>query len=118
MNKLYMGIVFLIFAFVLSGCSPSPSPEENIYQTMEETAVKEADFEKYQQPLTDLEKEEKALFDEMMDFGMKDFEKISELADQALVNLDKREEMMKEEKAVLDASQEEFKNTANRNRKN
>ena len=90
MKKLHIGVVFIIFAFVLSGCSPSPSPEENIYQTMEETAVKEADFEKYQQPLTELEKKEKALFDEMMDFGMKDFEKISELADRALVNLDKK----------------------------
>lgn len=105
MKKIYMGALILMFAFLVSGCVSS---DEKIYEALEQTAVKESDFEKLQQPLADLELKEKSLFDEMMALGMKDFEEITKLADEAIGNLDQRESLMKKEKEAMDASKSQF----------
>ncbi|MBS4177276.1 YkyA family protein [Lederbergia citrea] len=105
MNKLHIFVMVFVFSFIISGCA---SPEESIYETVEATAVKEENFDKQQEPLAELEAAEKSLFDKIMALGMKEFDQITKLADEALVNLDKREEFMKKEKESLDASKEEL----------
>ncbi|MBS4217902.1 YkyA family protein [Bacillus sp. FJAT-49711] len=105
MKKVHTIVFILLLSVILSACS---STEKNIYQTLEETAAKEADFEKQQEPLKKLEANEKELFDQIMDLGMKEFDQISKLADDALTNLDQREEHMKKEKQSLEESKKEF----------
>ncbi|HEY4552122.1 MAG TPA: YkyA family protein [Bacillaceae bacterium] len=105
MGKRTVWAVLLVTAMIIAGCS---SPEENIYSILEETAVKEKDFENQQKPLAGLEEQEKKLFDQIMALGMKDFEKINTLTDEALENLDKREELIDKEQAAIEASKKEF----------
>jgi hypothetical protein len=104
-RKLFIGVIIFIFASVVAGCS---SPKDNIYQTLEETAAKEKEFNNQQEPIAELETQENSLFDEIMTLGMKEFEETTKLADEALKNLDKREELMKKEKEALDAAKKEF----------
>ncbi|MCR2820872.1 YkyA family protein [Lederbergia panacisoli] len=105
MRKVHTIVFILLLSVILSACS---STEKNIYQTLEETAAKEADFEKQQEPLKRLETNEKDIFDQIMDLGMKEFDQISKLADEALAILDQREEHMKKEKQSLEESKKEF----------
>lgn len=104
-KRLFCLFIMVAFALVTIGCS---SPADNIYDILEETVAKESDFEKQQAPMMELEIEEIALFDEIMELGMKEFETIVELANQALANLDQREELLNKEKAALEQSQLEF----------
>lgn len=75
---------------------------------MEQTVVKEKDFEKQQKPLTELESKEKKIFEEIMDLGMKDMEQMTKLANLALDNLKERKEKMELEQKSMIASKKEF----------
>lgn len=107
MKRLLISTFIFAIAVIASGCTSSPT--ESIYQTLEETAVKEKEFQLQQGPLADLEKAENELFDEILTLGMKEFDEISKLADEAMANLDEREKLLKKEKESLDASKEAFK---------
>lgn len=109
MKKLHTVVFFLTISIIITGCS---SAEKNIFQTIEATAMKEEQFEKQQEPIKKLETEEKALYDEIMDIGMNDIDHIVSLADEALANLNKREEYINKEKESLIASKKEFAKTA------
>nr|WP_276532092.1 YkyA family protein [Heyndrickxia oleronia] len=91
---------------MLTGCKVVP--EEKIYDIMEQTVVKEKDFEKQQKPLTELESKEKKIFEEIMDLGMKDMEQMTKLANLALDNLKERKEKMELEQKSMIASKKEF----------
>ncbi|RST75345.1 hypothetical protein D4T97_008850 [Siminovitchia acidinfaciens] len=105
MKKRYLAAVVLASTALFSACG---SPEEQIHKNLEETVVIEKDFEKQQKALMKLEEKEKALFDKMMKLGMKKFDEISSLADDALANLDKREELLAKEEEAMAASKKEF----------
>nr|WP_272893654.1 YkyA family protein [Heyndrickxia oleronia] len=91
---------------MLTGCKVVP--EEKIYDIMEQTVLKEKDFEKQQKPLTELESKEKIIFEEIMDLGMKDMEQMTKLANSALDNLKERKEKMELEQQSMNASKKEF----------
>ncbi|WP_313428852.1 YkyA family protein [Siminovitchia terrae] len=105
MKKRHLAAILLASSAFISACG---SPEEQIHKSLEETVVLEKDFEKQQKPLMKLEKEEKSLFDEMMNLGMKKFDEIVSLSDKALTNLDKREELLAKEEEAMAASKKEF----------
>ncbi|RWR12403.1 YkyA family protein [Siminovitchia fortis] len=107
MKKRHLAVILLASATLLSACG---TPEEQIHKSLEETVVLEKDFEKQQKPLMKLEKEEKSLFDEIMNLGMKKFDEIVALSDKALANLDKREELLAKEEKAMAASKKEFDN--------
>nr|WP_259545852.1 YkyA family protein [Heyndrickxia oleronia] len=50
-------LLLVLILGLLTGCKVVP--EEKIYDIMEQTVVKEKDFEKQQKPLTELESKEK-----------------------------------------------------------
>ncbi|KRG10910.1 YkyA family protein [Lederbergia galactosidilytica] len=106
MKKLITFLAIGLLATMVAACS---SPEENVYQIMEDAAAQENAFEKQQKPMNKLESEEKALFDEIMELGMKEFDQIQKLSNEALTNLDERENLIKKEKEALGKSKEEFK---------
>lgn len=105
MKKLITFLAIGILAVTVAACS---SPEETVFQVMEDAASQENAFEKQQKPMNKLESDEKALFDEIMELGMKEFDQIQKLADEALVNLDERRKLIDKEKEALEKSKEEF----------
>ncbi|NYV67525.1 YkyA family protein [Heyndrickxia sp. FSL K6-6286] len=99
-------LLLVLILGLLTGCKVVP--EEKIYDIMEQTVVKEKDFEKQQKPLTELESKEKKIFEEIMDLGMKDMEQMAKLANLALDNLKERKEKMELEQKSMIASKKEF----------
>lgn len=105
MKKLITFLAIGLVAVMVAACS---SPEENVYQIIEDAASEENAFVKQQKPMNKLESDEKALFDEIMELGMKEFDQIQKLSDEALSNLDEREKLIKKESETLENSKEEF----------
>lgn len=95
-------------AFLLTGCFNIQKPEEKIYDLLESVATTEKSFEEQQDPLVQLEKEEKTLYDEIISLGKKEQDKINQLSDSALENIDKRKKHMEMEQESLQASKKEF----------
>lgn len=95
--------------FLLMGCTGGPSPEEQIYETLEKVVTVEKDFEEQQDPLVELEKKEKELYDKILTLGMKEFDQIVTLSNEALTIVADRETRIKNEHESIKASKEEFK---------
>ncbi len=94
--------------FLLMGCKGGPSPEEKIYETLEEVVAVEKDFEEQQDPLVELEKKEKELYDEILTLGMKEFDQILTLSNEALTIVADRESKINNEHESIKASKKEF----------
>ncbi|WP_157950890.1 YkyA family protein [Peribacillus acanthi] len=106
----HLSIVLLLFiTFIISGCLNKTSPEENLLLLLENIVKNEKEFEKQQVPITKLEEQEKALYDKIIQLGMKEFDQIVKLSDEAINTAKKREEAMKKERESIESSQEEFK---------
>ena len=84
------------------------SPEERVVKILDKTVEKESDFSEKQEPLNDLEKEEKEIYEKIIKLGMKEYDQIVELSDEALKNIEKREELIEKEKESMDASKKQF----------
>jgi DNA repair exonuclease SbcCD ATPase subunit len=102
-------VLLLVITFTISGCLNKTSTEENLLILLEKIVKNEKDFEKQQVPITNLEEQEKALYDKIIQLGMKEFDQIVKLSDEAIENAKKREEAMKKERESIKSSQEEFK---------
>jgi rubrerythrin len=94
--------------FVLMGCVGGSSPEENMYNVLEETVSKEGQYVEVQKPLQELEEKEKEIYTKIMDLGMKEFDQIVKLSDEALDNIKKRKEYIDKERMSMSEAEEEF----------
>lgn len=104
-------VVLLILGFVLAtltACMGGPTPEEEIYETLEEVVALETSFKEQQNPLVELEQEEKALYDEIISLGMKEFDKIVSLSKEAITIVEERKSRLKEEYSSIELSKQEF----------
>lgn len=104
---LYIGVTLVLFASACSG----PSNEEEIYNHLEEAVQLESGFAKQQDIITDLETQEREIFDQIIALEMKDFDRIKELAEDALGVIDERSKQIEIEKESIHASQTEFEKT-------
>lgn len=75
---------------------------------MEEVVIAESAFEMQQDPLVNAEKKEKQLYDEIISLGMKEYEQIVKLTDQALLLVKERETLMASETESIEKSKEKF----------
>ncbi|THE11164.1 hypothetical protein E1I69_16105 [Bacillus timonensis] len=108
-NKTFkLSIVLLCMIFLLMGCNNGPSPEEQMYETLEKVVKVEKDFEEQQEPLVELEKREKELYDEILTLGMKEFDQIVTLSKEALDIVTERETRINNEHESIKASKKEF----------
>lgn len=98
----------LAFSILLTGCVNGESPEQEIFQTLEEVVELEASFEEQQGPLLELEKEESAIYDEILTLGMKEFDQIVKLSQEGLALVEQKEAAMKNEKESIEAAREQF----------
>ncbi|HWO96048.1 MAG TPA: YkyA family protein [Bacillus sp. (in: firmicutes)] len=102
-----MGL-FMAVVLGLTACANS-SPQVDIYKALEEVVASEKQFSKQQQPLVELEKQEKEKYDQIISLGMKEHKKIQSLSDEALNIVKKREQRIQQEKKSMDESKAKFK---------
>lgn len=100
--------MIMAFLYILSGCTKEKTPVEKIYDVLEKVVIVEKNFKEQQEPLVTLEKQEKALYDQIIKQGMKEYDQIVKLSDQALALADKRKKYLDKETASLKASEQEF----------
>ncbi|UAL49005.1 YkyA family protein [Sutcliffiella horikoshii] len=98
----------LAFSLLLTGCVNGESAEQEIFQTLEEVVELEASFEEQQGPLLELEKEESAIYDEILTLGMKEFDQIVKLSQEGLALVEQKEAAMKSEKESIEAARKQF----------
>lgn len=108
LNNSRLLLVSILVSIFLTGCMNEQKPEEKIYDVLETVVEKEKDFEKQQEPLVKLEKREKELYDKIINLGMKDFEEIKKLSDEASAIVEQRKEHMEKEQKSIQASKKEF----------
>lgn len=91
---------------LLSGCGRSA--EEEIFTHLENAVGLEADFEKQQQPLVELEKKEQTIYEKIIKLGMSEFEQIKGLSQEAIEVVNERESRIEKEKESIESSKKEF----------
>ncbi|WP_019152958.1 YkyA family protein [Robertmurraya massiliosenegalensis] len=102
-------VVFILLGMlVLSGCLNRTSTTDEMYTVLENVVDLEQDFEQQQEPLVELEREEKEIYSKIIELGMKEFDQIVTLSEEALTIVDKRKEHMDKEEASIQASKQEF----------
>ncbi|MCM3123479.1 YkyA family protein [Mesobacillus sp. AQ2] len=109
-KKISLAIIMMAGVFSLAGCLDKQSPEEKMFEELEKVVSIEKTFEDQQDPLVELEKKEKEIYEKIISLGMKEYDQIVKLADEALANADKRAEHIDKEKESIDESRKEFKN--------
>ncbi len=92
----------------LFGCNKGPTPQEEIYTVLEEVVVIEDAFKEQQNPLVELEKSEKELYDEIISLSMKEYDRIVTLSEQALGIVEERDSRIDHEYESLQNSKNEF----------
>lgn len=100
---LIVGILLLF----LAACS-GQSIEEKIHAHLEEAVNLEKEFKEQQSEITDLERREQEIYDEIINLGMEDFAEIEELSQEALAIIDERREKIEIERESIMNAKEEF----------
>ncbi|WHZ04691.1 YkyA family protein [Neobacillus sp. YX16] len=102
-------LAVVIGGFLLTGCISNESSTEKLYQVLENVVDAEKEFEEQQEPLVELERQEKEIYNEIMTLVMKQHEKIVTLSDEALSIIEKRKNHLQLEIDSINASETEFK---------
>lgn len=105
-------LIAIVLIIILSGCSEKKTPVEQMYNVLESVVTKEKVFEDQQDPLIVLETREKELYDQIINLGMKEYEQIVKLSDEALTLSQQRKAHMEKETTSLKESEHEFKKIA------
>lgn len=112
LKSIGLSIVMMAGVLSLTGCMDRQSPEEKMFEELEKVVSIEKVFEDQQDPLVELEKQEKKIYEQIISLGMKEYDQIVKLADEALQIADKRSEHIEKEKESIKESQKEFENVA------
>ncbi|MEH7445181.1 YkyA family protein [Bacillus sp. JJ1122] len=113
LKSIGLSIVLMAGVLSLAGCMDRQTPEEKMFEELEKVVSTEKVFEDQQDPLVELEKQEKEIYEQIISLGMKEYDQIVKLADEALTIADKREEHIEKEKESIKKSEQEFKNVSN-----
>ncbi len=109
-KKISLAIIMMAGVLSLAGCLDKQSPEEKMFEALEKVVSIEKGFEDQQDPLVELEKKEKEIYEQIISLGMKEYDQIVKLADEALAIADKRAEHIDKESESIDESEKEFEN--------
>jgi nitrous oxide reductase len=113
LKEKYTFILFLsVLVLILTGCTKEKTPVEKMYNVLENVVSAEKEFEEQQDPLVTLEKKEKEIYDQIIELGMKEYDQIVKLSDEALKMADERKEHMEKETNSIKNSEKEFKKAA------
>lgn len=106
LSKLLLVLIFT--ALIAVGCNKGPSTAEMMYDHLEKAVALEETFQEQQEPLVNLEQEEKALYDQIIDLGMKDIEENQKLTEDAIALIEQRRNLLEVEKESIEAAKSEF----------
>jgi hypothetical protein len=107
-RPLLLIIPIIINLIILSGCLNQKTTPEKMYELMEKVVLEETTFEDQQSPLIQAEKKEKLLYDQIISLGMKEYEQIAKLADEALLLVEERKTLMASETDSIKKSEVQF----------
>lgn len=108
MRKLGLGILLMGSAVGLTACN-NASPEEQVYNHLEETVSLESGYVEQQESLTDLEKKEQDLYNEILQLGTDELDQIKSKSQEAIDLIGQRKDALAKEKESLDEAEAEFK---------
>jgi hypothetical protein len=108
----YLTLFLFAAILVLTGCFHEKTPIEKTYDVLEKVVIAEKGFVEQQDPLVSLEKNEKGIYDKIIGLGMKQYDQIVKLSNDALGMVKKRKEYMEKETASIRESKIEFKKVA------
>src|SRR5699024_12000445 len=100
--------IVVMFLMVIIFVDCGQSTEEKIFNHLEEAVLLEEEFEKQQEPISDLEKQEQEIYEKIINLDMEKFSEIKKLSDQAIEMIDERKELLDIEKDSMEASKEEL----------
>lgn len=101
-------IICIASVFALAGCFNKQSPVEKIYKVLENVVSAEKVFEEQQEPLVELENNEKEIYDKIISLGMKEVDEINKLSDEASAIVEKRKSHLNKEQESIKASEAQF----------
>jgi hypothetical protein len=114
LKEKFTTILFIsVLTVIIAGCTKETTPVEKMYDVLEKVVSAEKEFEEQQNPLVTLEKKEKELYDQIIQLGMKEYDQIVKLSDEALLLADKRKEHMEKETNSIKESEQAFKQAEN-----
>lgn len=105
--KFIFGAFLGISIITLTGCL-GEKPEQEMFNILEDVVKAEKGFEDQQQPLVELEKQERELYEKIMSLKSDQHDEIVKLSDDALAIVAKRKEHIEKEKDSIDASKKKF----------
>lgn len=112
-NKYRFILLLSVLIVIFAGCTKEKTSVEKMYDVLEKVVSAEKEFEEQQNPLVTLEKKEKEIYDQIIKLGMKEYNQIVKLSDEALLLADQRKEHMEKETNSMKESEKEFKKAAN-----
>jgi chromosome segregation ATPase len=98
---------FCALSLLLTGCV-GQDPLDSLHDSLEKVADLEKPFQEEQKTLEELEKKEHALYNDVIKLNMDDYKKIVSLSNEALENVNKREEHLRLENESIEKSESEF----------
>jgi hypothetical protein len=101
-------LLLIVNLIILTGCLNQKTTPEKMYEVMEKVVMEETTFEDQQSPLVQAEKKEKQLYDKIISLGMKEYEQIVKLADEALLLVEERKTLMGSETESIEKSEAQF----------
>lgn len=103
-------LLLILMSFVMSGCI-NKEPEQKMYDALEKVVAAEQVFKEQQDPLVQIEQQEKKIYDEIISLSMKEFDKIKKLSNEAIDLVEQRREHMEKERESIEQSKQEFEKT-------
>jgi DNA repair exonuclease SbcCD ATPase subunit len=107
LRKLGLSILLIGSAVGLTACN-NASPEEQVYNHLEETVSLESGYVDQQEPLTKLEKQEQDLYNEILQLGEDELDQIKSKAKEAIDVIGQRRDALEKEQESLEKAQAEF----------
>lgn len=106
-KKFYL-LIIVGCLILLTGCLNRQTTPEKMHEVMEQVVLAEEVFEQQQAPIVDAEKKEKELYDRIISLGMKEYEQIVVLAEEALSLVEQRKTLMAAESESMAKSKQQF----------
>ncbi|HEY2422174.1 MAG TPA: YkyA family protein [Neobacillus sp.] len=112
-SNCYLILSLITAIVILTACFNQKTTVNKMYDVLENVVDSEKVFEEQQEPLVTLEKNEKNIYDQIIGLGMKQYEQIVKLSDQASKMADERKVHMEQETISIKKSEKEFRKVAN-----
>jgi hypothetical protein len=108
-KKIPLFISFLSVFFFTAGCMDRQTPAEEMFGKLEKVVEIEKTFQEQQEPLVNLENEEKELYKKIIELNVqKNHDEIIDLADRAIAVAQERQEHIDVERQSILESKQEF----------